>query len=230
MDSLFETGSVVELSDLKYKFSAKLTKLRNALYDDAIDEGWFSRRPDHVRVLWRGVGHRGARRRHRHPRRRHQATGGDSRRSPSRSSAAAPDALRRQDAASHAEGHRDVQPHRGLPADLRHGTRRCASSSPSGRTSSPSTCRSRSSTAARRSGPRRSRGSTRRSTQSTSTWYMAGPPVHRAGVRRHDGGLLDERHRHALCQHTVVVGWQRLQRRLLRWWRRRRWRRQLVSD
>ncbi|HTN78046.1 MAG TPA: DUF2207 domain-containing protein, partial [Acidimicrobiales bacterium] len=56
MDSLFETGSVVDLSDLKYKFSAKLTKLRNALYDDAIDEGWFSRRPDHVRVLWRGVG------------------------------------------------------------------------------------------------------------------------------------------------------------------------------
>ena len=56
MDSLFETGSVVELSDLKYKFSAKLTKLRNALYDDAIDEGWFSRRPDHVRLVWRGVG------------------------------------------------------------------------------------------------------------------------------------------------------------------------------
>ncbi len=56
LDSLFETGSVVDLSDLKYKFSAKLTKLRNALYDDAIDKGWFSRRPDHVRLLWRGVG------------------------------------------------------------------------------------------------------------------------------------------------------------------------------
>ena len=56
MDSLFETGSVVDLSDLKYKFSAKLTKLRNALYDDAIDKGWFSRRPDHVRMLWRGIG------------------------------------------------------------------------------------------------------------------------------------------------------------------------------
>ncbi len=56
LDSLFETGSVVELSDLKYKFSAKLTELRNALYDDAIDQGWFSRRPDHVRWLWRGIG------------------------------------------------------------------------------------------------------------------------------------------------------------------------------
>jgi uncharacterized membrane protein YgcG len=56
LDSLFETGSVVELSDLKYKFSAKLTKLRNALYDDSIDKGWFSRRPDHVRLLWRGIG------------------------------------------------------------------------------------------------------------------------------------------------------------------------------
>ena len=56
LDSLFESGSVVELSELKYKFTAKLTKLRNALYDDAIDKGWFSRRPDHVRLLWRGVG------------------------------------------------------------------------------------------------------------------------------------------------------------------------------
>ena len=85
LDSLFETGSVVELSDLKYKFSAKLTKLRNALYDDAIDKGWFSRRPDHVRLLWRGHRPRRARRR-RVPHLRRARSVGDSPRSRSRSS------------------------------------------------------------------------------------------------------------------------------------------------
>ena len=65
-------------------------------------------------------------------------------------------------------------------------------------------------------------------TQSTQLVVHVRAPVHCARVRRHDGGLLDDRDRHALCQHALVVGRQRVQRRLL-WWRWRwRWRRQLV--
>jgi hypothetical protein len=56
LDDLFETGSVVELSELKYKFASKLSGLKTALYDDAIEKGWFSHRPDHVRLMWRGIG------------------------------------------------------------------------------------------------------------------------------------------------------------------------------
>ena len=56
LGDLFETGSVVDLSELKYKFASKLSGLKTALYDDAIEKGWFSHRPDQVRLLWRGVG------------------------------------------------------------------------------------------------------------------------------------------------------------------------------
>ncbi len=118
LGDLFETGSVVDLSELKYKFASKLSGLKTALYDDAIEKGWFSHRPDQVRLLWRGVGlvvlvaggfltflaasqGWGL-----------AALGGADRR------AAAAD-LRREDAAPNTQGHRDVQPHRGLQADLR---------------------------------------------------------------------------------------------------------------
>ncbi|MGH9225100.1 MAG: DUF2207 domain-containing protein [Acidimicrobiales bacterium] len=55
-DGLFKGGHVVELSDLKRKFANRLKDVQNALYEDAIDAGWFSGRPDKVRLAWRAVG------------------------------------------------------------------------------------------------------------------------------------------------------------------------------
>jgi len=55
-NGLFKSGDVVELSDLKRKFANRLRDVQNALYDDAVDAGWFSGRPDKVRLAWRAVG------------------------------------------------------------------------------------------------------------------------------------------------------------------------------
>ncbi|MEN3271243.1 MAG: hypothetical protein V7636_4 [Actinomycetota bacterium] len=51
-DAIFASGDTVELSDLKNKFAAKLHKVQNALYDDAVNRKWFAVRPDRVRAKW----------------------------------------------------------------------------------------------------------------------------------------------------------------------------------
>ena len=53
---LFETGPIVEMSQLKNKFASDMRDIKNALYDDAVDRGYFSRRPDQVRQKWTAIG------------------------------------------------------------------------------------------------------------------------------------------------------------------------------
>jgi uncharacterized membrane protein len=56
MSALFSTGTTVKLSDLKYKFRAELAAIRNAMYDDAVTQGWYRIRPDKTRARWHGIG------------------------------------------------------------------------------------------------------------------------------------------------------------------------------
>jgi uncharacterized membrane protein YgcG len=56
LDGLFEDGPEVQLSDLRKQFSARLQKVKDALYKDATDRKWFFRRPDKVRQTWVGLG------------------------------------------------------------------------------------------------------------------------------------------------------------------------------
>src|SRR5262245_38261286 len=56
VDGLFEDDDEVLLSALKRKFVARLTKVQNELYDDAVKRGWFTRRPDTVRAFWVRIG------------------------------------------------------------------------------------------------------------------------------------------------------------------------------
>ena len=57
LTGLFETGNDPTLSSLKRTFSARLEKVEDELYNDAVKHGWFSTRPDKVRESWhlRGV-------------------------------------------------------------------------------------------------------------------------------------------------------------------------------
>jgi uncharacterized membrane protein YgcG len=55
-NGLFETGTEVELHDLKKTFSARLQKVKDSLYADMVSKKWFSRRPDKVRATWTGIG------------------------------------------------------------------------------------------------------------------------------------------------------------------------------
>jgi uncharacterized membrane protein YgcG len=55
-NGLFEDGDEVELSDLKRQFATRLRKVQDALYDDAVEAGWFPSRPDKVRTKWRVIG------------------------------------------------------------------------------------------------------------------------------------------------------------------------------
>jgi len=56
LDGLFEDGGRVNLSDLRNSFAPRLHKVRDALYDDAVEQGWFAGRPDRVRRRWRIIG------------------------------------------------------------------------------------------------------------------------------------------------------------------------------
>jgi len=53
---LFDGGDEVLLSGLKNTFATEMRKVQNALYDDALKQGWFGSRPDKVRGKWIGVG------------------------------------------------------------------------------------------------------------------------------------------------------------------------------
>ena len=56
LESLFEAGSDVSLSSLKRTFSTHLEKVEQQLYTDAVERGWFLKRPDKVRAAWSAVG------------------------------------------------------------------------------------------------------------------------------------------------------------------------------
>jgi len=54
--SIFTGTPEVLLSELKGTFSSNLAQVQSELYDDAVGQGWFVTRPDHVRTLWVGIG------------------------------------------------------------------------------------------------------------------------------------------------------------------------------
>ena len=56
LDGLFEDGDEVKLSSLRNTFSTRLDRVQDALYDDAVDQGWFTTRPDKVRTRWQVIG------------------------------------------------------------------------------------------------------------------------------------------------------------------------------
>jgi hypothetical protein len=56
LEALFAGRDEVLLSDLKDTFYAELKRVQDRLYDDVVQQGWFSRRPDAVRSAWKGAG------------------------------------------------------------------------------------------------------------------------------------------------------------------------------
>jgi uncharacterized membrane protein YgcG len=55
-DGLFTAKDTVRVSTLRNNFASRMQKVENALYDDAVTQGWFVRRPDRVRSFWKGMG------------------------------------------------------------------------------------------------------------------------------------------------------------------------------
>lgn len=57
LSSLFTgRGDEVEMSDLKDKFADRLERVRDAMYSDAMNNKWFSRRPDSSKAQWAILG------------------------------------------------------------------------------------------------------------------------------------------------------------------------------
>ena len=58
LNGIFESGSrpQVKLSELRNTFATKLKEVEEQLYNDAMKEGWFVRRPDRVRAFWTVMG------------------------------------------------------------------------------------------------------------------------------------------------------------------------------
>jgi hypothetical protein len=54
--SLFRDGSEVLLSDLRKAFHTRLAVVQDAMYRDAMGQGWFRDRPDKVRSRWQAIG------------------------------------------------------------------------------------------------------------------------------------------------------------------------------
>ncbi|WP_327043583.1 DUF2207 domain-containing protein [Microbispora sp. NBC_01189] len=55
-DAVFDGRDRVLLSQLHGSFAARLTAVRDALYQDVVNQGWFARRPDSVRSRWTTLG------------------------------------------------------------------------------------------------------------------------------------------------------------------------------
>lgn len=55
-DGLFKDGDEVNLSDLHNTFAERMGKVREQLMDDAIEKGWFARKPGTVQVLFAMLG------------------------------------------------------------------------------------------------------------------------------------------------------------------------------
>jgi uncharacterized protein (TIGR04222 family) len=56
LEGLFRDGRETTLSALRTTFADRLRKVEDSLYTDARDEGWFTIRPDRVRLRWRLLG------------------------------------------------------------------------------------------------------------------------------------------------------------------------------
>jgi uncharacterized membrane protein len=56
MNALFGAGPSVRLSSLKYEFRDEVATIEDALYDDAVTQGWYRIRPDRVRQRWSAIG------------------------------------------------------------------------------------------------------------------------------------------------------------------------------
>jgi uncharacterized membrane protein YgcG len=56
LDGLFEDGQEVELSGLRTAFVSHRPRVQEALYRDAVGQGWFAGRPDRIRGRWTAVG------------------------------------------------------------------------------------------------------------------------------------------------------------------------------
>lgn len=54
--NLFDSRDEVALSSLKNNFHTEMAVVRDALYDDAVEQGWFPARPDRMRARWRAIG------------------------------------------------------------------------------------------------------------------------------------------------------------------------------
>ncbi len=55
-NALFAGREQVKLSDLKNTFATELKEVQDALYDDAVEQGWFHARPDKTRTKWQVLG------------------------------------------------------------------------------------------------------------------------------------------------------------------------------
>jgi uncharacterized membrane protein YgcG len=55
-DGLFDKRDSVRVSTLRNHFAARFNSVKNELYDDAVAQGWFLRRPDRVRGFWTAIG------------------------------------------------------------------------------------------------------------------------------------------------------------------------------
>ena len=56
LSAIFKGRSEVKLSALKNTFATDLKKVEDLLYDDAVEQGWFAKRPDRTRTLWTVLG------------------------------------------------------------------------------------------------------------------------------------------------------------------------------
>ncbi|MBA9003233.1 DUF2207 domain-containing protein [Thermomonospora cellulosilytica] len=56
LDALFEGRDSIKLSELDGAFAPQLARVRSAMYDDVVKQGWFARRPDTVRSRWSTAG------------------------------------------------------------------------------------------------------------------------------------------------------------------------------
>src|SRR5207247_10280450 len=56
-DALFDGRESIGLSELGGTFATDLAKVRNAMYDDVVAQGWFARRPDSTRSRWTTAGY-----------------------------------------------------------------------------------------------------------------------------------------------------------------------------
>jgi uncharacterized membrane protein YgcG len=56
LSSLFEIGTVVEMSRLKNRFATDLQEVQRLLYEDVVQRGWFHKSPEKTRKAWSGVG------------------------------------------------------------------------------------------------------------------------------------------------------------------------------
>ncbi|HSK26911.1 MAG TPA: DUF2207 domain-containing protein [Jiangellales bacterium] len=56
LQALFRSGSPVQLDDLINKFHEDMSDLRDDLYGEVVDRGWYRVRPDRTRMLWYGIG------------------------------------------------------------------------------------------------------------------------------------------------------------------------------